>query len=1574
MIACPSRLGTVEHAEPTFRLSRLILGIGRLQLSAADSFAGVGTLSAEGVTAQQRRPHEPPPMKVEPANEYSPGIVPPAWQDLGCGRMRTNPIRHSLFPICRLLAGSWLGLLVLAHAGDLDVRFEGSWPGYRRGAPSAVTITRGYAWVANGGEVHVLDLADPKSPRFAGGIHRTDGQNIASLTLEGRYLYLACNDFGIEVLDASDPARLRWMGQYRTNGIAFQHVAISGNQAFVAAHDAGLQVFDLIDSTSPRKVGQYSVPFGFGRMTHSHRVTVSGQYAYVANVVQVQGDLPWHGELWVLDVSVPSRPRRVGQYSSPFAWSTPLTTVDLQVDGDVAYFATGHLEVLNLGDPVHPKRVGALLNPASPIQAIGVSGNYLCVTEGDAGLEVVDVSDPTLPAVVGRLTNISAGAVALSGYFAYVAGGTGADSPDVPAALNVVDLTNPVRPMLVGRHGAGKAQALALQGASALVADGTGGLSRVDLSRPHHPEWMATVDLGAECRGVAAVGDVVAVAAGAKGLQMVELVGPRGLRRVSGWDTGGDAWNVAAWQGQWVYVSDASGGLHVFDCSDPYAPRLLGRHAELTAQRVAISGSCAFVPKGRWVPVLFDPIRQRWVADELVILALDEGVPLGQVVGRWKTPEMPLIDSSHISDVAVTGHHAYLAMPGGVVVLDIADPSGPVALGTYVTSVSPEAVAVSGDLLAVGGDWWDGSSVQATRGWLHLLDISNPAAPRRSGGTALRDGVAGLVLAANRVFVANGQSGITVFDCSADANPQRVGRLAAGQAITGFALSDSVACVSTQDIVTSENALHLFDSSGVGQLRPVGWVTIPDAWPGRVAVAMGRAYCVAANGTLTIIDIRDAAAPRRIGVVTNVPSESLVVSGNLMWVTTREVLPGPGSTPRPVAMRAYDVSGASPSFLGEYRSGLRGQGQLTRLAVNGSHGLLALGHDLQLVDLADPSQPRLAGARRFQGDVNAVALAGGYACARERLKGDYWNPGVDRIHVLDLADPSDLRTMGETEIRSEVGAVLVADGLVGVLPGGGWETYGLGAEVYGDGVQLIDVSDPTRPHRVGGNSAVAGRLLAASGRRVLLGGVASDGGAFGQALDLLAWYPAVRFADHPTSATEGDTNGISVAVERVGDVSAPFTVEIQTADRTASAGEDYVAQRQTLTFAAGQRRQEVRIPVLDDGTYEGTESFSVLLLNPSGERVLGSPFRVSGEIVDDEPVPSPGCGDAPCLGTERVLRASVGAWGLTVGPGGEVFSVAYEELRALNPVNGHSRVVWTGLNRALAVEAFGPDLYFTEAGTEGGRFQNGSLSVYHTLTGRRDVLARGLHYPKSLCVDAGGYVYVLEAGGSYAPFGGRDRLIQFAPGSSAVEVILSETPALASAVVLTSDGSIVLGVGRPHFQSPGRLLRYHPGVSEPETLLTIPEQIVDLAIDRDDNLYLALSGPGGPAGPPVGIGMLARGGSHLVHFRTGIRAGCLAIDEAGNIYYGSAGDGGELRVLTPFPPRARVAAVAWRPGGGLELTLEGATGKTLHLEASTDLRLWRPVFTFVSTQPRVQLTDPEVTRFPRRFYRLRDGE
>ena len=77
------------------------------------------------------------------------------------------------------------------------------------------------------------------------------------------------------------------------------------------------------------------------------------------------------------------------------------------------------------------------------------------------------------------------------------------------------------------------------------------------------------------------------------------------------------------------------------------------------------------------------------------------------------------------------------------------------------------------------------------------------------------------------------------------------------------------------------------------------------------------------------------------------------------------------------------------------------------------------------------------------------------------------------------------------------------------------------------------------------------------------------------------------------------------------------TVEFLTADGTAEAGSDYMAQTGTLTFTAGQTTQTISVSTVDDGVAEETEAFTVTLRNPTGGATLEEATG-TGTITDDD--------------------------------------------------------------------------------------------------------------------------------------------------------------------------------------------------------------------------------------------------------------------------------------------------------------------------------------------------------------------
>ncbi|MCF8533937.1 MAG: cellulase family glycosylhydrolase [Reyranella sp.] len=83
------------------------------------------------------------------------------------------------------------------------------------------------------------------------------------------------------------------------------------------------------------------------------------------------------------------------------------------------------------------------------------------------------------------------------------------------------------------------------------------------------------------------------------------------------------------------------------------------------------------------------------------------------------------------------------------------------------------------------------------------------------------------------------------------------------------------------------------------------------------------------------------------------------------------------------------------------------------------------------------------------------------------------------------------------------------------------------------------------------------------------------------------------------------------------------TVSYATANGTATAGSDYVAQSGTLTFAPGQTQKTIQVAAIGDAVVEGNEGFTVVLTNPSGATLADG--TGAGTITnDDATTPPPG--------------------------------------------------------------------------------------------------------------------------------------------------------------------------------------------------------------------------------------------------------------------------------------------------------------------------------------------------------------
>ena len=98
-------------------------------------------------------------------------------------------------------------------------------------------------------------------------------------------------------------------------------------------------------------------------------------------------------------------------------------------------------------------------------------------------------------------------------------------------------------------------------------------------------------------------------------------------------------------------------------------------------------------------------------------------------------------------------------------------------------------------------------------------------------------------------------------------------------------------------------------------------------------------------------------------------------------------------------------------------------------------------------------------------------------------------------------------------------------------------------------------------------------------------------------------------------------NSLAVTVQRTGATNVAVGVDLATADglvNTATANVDYSAVTTNLVFAIGQTAASVTLYLTNDSTEEGTETFRVLLSNPTNQATLGSQTVLTVSIIDDD--------------------------------------------------------------------------------------------------------------------------------------------------------------------------------------------------------------------------------------------------------------------------------------------------------------------------------------------------------------------
>ncbi|MCW3095393.1 MAG: hypothetical protein JWL77_1011 [Chthonomonadaceae bacterium] len=254
------------------------------------------------------------------------------------------------------------------------------------------------------GRLACYDISDPAYPKPESGVEIGSG---VQMQMSGGLIAVLTQQHlrsGLQLIDASQPGRLRTLGYLALAcPIALQ---IVGSTAYIvntgrqSGGSNSLIIADISDPMHPRQVKEIVLPL-------AQSVAVQGRYAYVACCQ--------------------------GKYTVPDA-QTGLAVLDIAPPD---FAGARQIAMLSLGN----------------VQDLVIRGNYAYVSVGQAdysdrnngGLRVVEISDPVRPRVVGSWPADHAGPIKVAGDVVYLT--VTSQWADYFRALNVAE---PSRPLLFG--------------------------------------------------------------------------------------------------------------------------------------------------------------------------------------------------------------------------------------------------------------------------------------------------------------------------------------------------------------------------------------------------------------------------------------------------------------------------------------------------------------------------------------------------------------------------------------------------------------------------------------------------------------------------------------------------------------------------------------------------------------------------------------------------------------------------------------------------------------------------------------------------------------------------------------------------------------------------------------------------------------------------------------------------------------------------------------------------------------------------------------------------------------------
>lgn len=230
---------------------------------------------------------------------------------------------------------------------------------------------------------------------------------VAAMAISQGYAYLASGEEML-ILDVKDPRNIKKISSILLTGRAPSDIIVKDGYAYVVETLGGLNIVNVMDPANPEIVKV--IPFE----SHTTGFDIEGNYAYLGRIISTKSDSQGYSQtslLEVIDISIPASASAISSIEIP----TGIKGLDFK--DNYAYILGSYpyrLSVIDVSSPRNPVmlKTEESIAGSADLQDIVVEDGYAFIADGYAGLRIMDVSNPSKPQHVkdfdlqGRAFNI----------------------------------------------------------------------------------------------------------------------------------------------------------------------------------------------------------------------------------------------------------------------------------------------------------------------------------------------------------------------------------------------------------------------------------------------------------------------------------------------------------------------------------------------------------------------------------------------------------------------------------------------------------------------------------------------------------------------------------------------------------------------------------------------------------------------------------------------------------------------------------------------------------------------------------------------------------------------------------------------------------------------------------------------------------------------------------------------------------------------------------------------------------------------------------------------------------------